>query len=117
MLWEPGVGVLEPAAAVELAPGWSSFWQPPSVSHGSPFSGQPAAPCHPLTPPWLCVPPELALAQAEKALLEESGCGKEPRGLRRRKRALAWRPPHHTEAPGAGAQGGPRTMHPSGEPC
>ncbi|KYO42982.1 GRAM domain-containing protein 1A [Alligator mississippiensis] len=57
---------------------------------------------------------ELALAQAEKALLEESGCGKEPRGLRRRKRALAWRPPHHTEAPGAGAQGGPRTMHPSG---
>lgn len=41
---------------------------------------------------------ELALVQAEKALLEESCHGKEPRGLlaglRRRKRTLSWRAPH-----------------------
>uniref|UniRef100_A0A8D2IXH5 GRAM domain containing 1A n=1 Tax=Varanus komodoensis TaxID=61221 RepID=A0A8D2IXH5_VARKO len=41
---------------------------------------------------------ELALGQAEKALLEESCHSKEPRGLlsglRRRKRTLSWRAPH-----------------------
>ncbi|XP_061453987.1 protein Aster-A isoform X1 [Rhineura floridana] len=41
---------------------------------------------------------ELALVQAEKALIEESCHGKEPRGLlsglRRRKRTLSWRAPH-----------------------
>uniref|UniRef100_A0ACB8FT95 Uncharacterized protein n=1 Tax=Sphaerodactylus townsendi TaxID=933632 RepID=A0ACB8FT95_9SAUR len=63
---------------------------------------------------------ELALVQAEKALLEESCHGKEPRGLlsglRRRKRALSWRTPHVEPAiptlpDGEGTSHG---IHPSG---
>ncbi|XP_067399039.1 LOW QUALITY PROTEIN: protein Aster-A [Emydura macquarii macquarii] len=62
----------------------------------------------------------LALARAEKMLLEESGRGTEPRGLlaglRRRKRTLSWRAPH-AEPPLAtlpAGEMGPRPLHPSG---
>uniref|UniRef100_A0A8C8RFC3 GRAM domain containing 1A n=1 Tax=Pelusios castaneus TaxID=367368 RepID=A0A8C8RFC3_9SAUR len=62
----------------------------------------------------------LALARAEKMLLEESGRGTEPRGLlaglRRRKRTLSWRA-SHTEPPLAtlpAGETGPRTLHSSG---
>ncbi|XP_062996028.1 protein Aster-A isoform X1 [Elgaria multicarinata webbii] len=63
---------------------------------------------------------ELALVQAEKALLEESCHSKEPRGLlsglRRRKRTLSWRAPHvdppiPTLTDGEGTT---RTIRPSG---
>ncbi|XP_063167902.1 protein Aster-A isoform X2 [Candoia aspera] len=63
---------------------------------------------------------ELALVQAEKALLEESCHGKEPRGLlsglRRRKRTLSWRAPH-VEPPMPtlpDGEGASRTIRPSG---
>ncbi|XP_044278171.1 protein Aster-A isoform X5 [Varanus komodoensis] len=63
---------------------------------------------------------ELALGQAEKALLEESCHSKEPRGLlsglRRRKRTLSWRAPH-AEPPIptlADGEGSTRTLRPSG---
>ncbi|XP_039181491.1 protein Aster-A isoform X3 [Crotalus tigris] len=63
---------------------------------------------------------ELALVQAEKALLEDSCHGKEPRGLmsglRRRKRTLSWRAPH-VEAPMPtlpDSEGASRTVRPSG---
>ncbi|KAH0631355.1 hypothetical protein JD844_005647 [Phrynosoma platyrhinos] len=63
---------------------------------------------------------ELALVQAEKALLEESCHGKEPRGLlaglRRRKRTLSWRAPHIEPQipPLPDGEGTSRTMRPSG---
>ncbi|XP_026574643.1 GRAM domain-containing protein 1A isoform X3 [Pseudonaja textilis] len=63
---------------------------------------------------------ELALVQAEKALLEESCHGKETRGLlsglRRRKRTLSWRAPH-VEAPMPtlpDSEGASRALRPSG---
>lgn len=69
---------------------------------------------------FICIA-ELALVQAEKALLEESCHGKEPRGLlaglRRRKRTLSWRAPH-VEAPIptlTDGEGTPRAIHPSGK--
>ncbi|XP_034612383.1 protein Aster-A isoform X3 [Trachemys scripta elegans] len=61
----------------------------------------------------------LALARAEKTLLEESGHGIEPRGLlaglRRRKRTLGWRAPHAepTLATLPPSETGPRTLRPS----
>ncbi|XP_043357806.1 protein Aster-A isoform X5 [Dermochelys coriacea] len=61
----------------------------------------------------------LALARAEKTLLEESGCGTEPRGLlaglRRRKCTLSWRAPHAepTLATLPPSEMGPRPLHPS----
>ncbi|XP_042295990.1 protein Aster-A isoform X1 [Sceloporus undulatus] len=63
---------------------------------------------------------ELALVQAEKALLEESCHGKEPRGLlsglRRRKRTLSWRAPHIEPPipPLPDGEGTSRTIRPSG---
>ncbi|XP_077697093.1 protein Aster-A isoform X2 [Eretmochelys imbricata] len=61
----------------------------------------------------------LALARAEKTLLEESGRGTEPRGLlaglHRRKRTLSWRAPHAepTLATLPPRDMGPRPLHPS----
>ncbi|EMP26303.1 GRAM domain-containing protein 1B [Chelonia mydas] len=61
----------------------------------------------------------LALARAEKTLLEESGRGTEPRGLlaglHRRKRTLSWRAPHAepTLATLPPREMGPRPLHPS----
>uniref|UniRef100_H9GAI1 VASt domain-containing protein n=1 Tax=Anolis carolinensis TaxID=28377 RepID=H9GAI1_ANOCA len=63
---------------------------------------------------------ELALVQAEKALLEESCHGKEPRGilsgLRRRKRTLSWRAPHVEPPipPLPECEGTSRAIRPSG---
>ncbi|XP_044847167.1 protein Aster-A isoform X1 [Mauremys mutica] len=58
----------------------------------------------------------LALARAEKTLLEESGRGTELRGLRRRKRTLSWRAPHAepTLATLPPSKTGPCPLRPSG---